>query len=63
MRSEKLYLQDIAAFRNIAVHAYFSIDWFIVWKATTKDAPELGCQAAEILKKEFPEGPKNSDRN
>ena len=32
---------DIVAFRNIAVHAYFSIDWSIVWKAATKNAPEL----------------------
>lgn len=26
---------DIVAFRNIAVHAYFAVDWTIVWSAAT----------------------------
>ncbi|MBL7141449.1 MAG: DUF86 domain-containing protein [Planctomycetes bacterium] len=40
---------DIIAFRNIAVHAYFSVDWSIVWVAATEDAPRLRRQLAEIL--------------
>jgi uncharacterized protein with HEPN domain len=46
---------DIVAFRNIAVHAYFSVDWAIVWIAATKDAPELRALVAEILANEYPE--------
>jgi uncharacterized protein with HEPN domain/predicted nucleotidyltransferase len=30
---------DIVGFRNIAVHAYFSVDWSIVWQAAASDAP------------------------
>ena len=32
---------DIVAFRNIAVHAYFSTDWQIVWITATLDVPAL----------------------
>ena len=47
--------RDIANFRNIAVHAYFSIDWLIVWFAATKDAPELRETVSRILAQDFPE--------
>jgi uncharacterized protein with HEPN domain len=43
----------ISAFRNIAVHAYFSVDWNIVWVAATKETPVLREQAQAILAKEF----------
>jgi uncharacterized protein with HEPN domain len=46
---------DIVGFRNIAVHAYFSVDWRIVWQAATSDAPELRKQVAEILRTTFPD--------
>jgi uncharacterized protein with HEPN domain len=46
---------DIVGFRNIAVHAYFSVDWKIVWFAATKDAPELRQRIAEIMSAEYPE--------
>lgn len=46
--------QDIAAFRNIAVHAYFSIEWPIVWVAAAEEAPQLKQQAAEILEADYP---------
>lgn len=45
---------DIVAFRNIAVHAYFAVDWAIVWVAATRDALELKRKIAKILKREFP---------
>ncbi|MDX2033372.1 MAG: HepT-like ribonuclease domain-containing protein [Blastocatellia bacterium] len=45
----------ISGFRNIAVHEYFAVDWKIVWVGATKEAPILGAQINEILKKEFPE--------
>jgi uncharacterized protein with HEPN domain len=46
---------DIVAFRNIAVHAYFSVDWGTVWVAATEDAPALRKQVATILKAEYPD--------
>lgn len=45
---------DIVAFRNIAVHAYFSVDWAIVWVTATKDVPELRQAVVEILTSEYP---------
>ncbi len=40
---------DIVGFRNIAVHAYFSVDWKIVWVAATKDAPILRQMVVDLL--------------
>jgi len=45
--------RDIVAFRNIAVHAYFAVEWPIVWVAATEEAPLLRDQVAEILAQEF----------
>jgi len=42
--------RDIVGFRNIAVHAYFSVDWRIVWQAASWDTPQLREQVAEILR-------------
>src|ERR671924_539411 len=44
---------DIVAFRNIAVHAYFAVDWSIVWVAATQDAPQLRRTIADILAREY----------
>ncbi|MEK7404872.1 MAG: HepT-like ribonuclease domain-containing protein [Acidobacteriota bacterium] len=43
----------VVAFRNILVHAYFGIDWSIVWLAAGKQCPELSKQMAAILTDEF----------
>lgn len=43
------------AFRNIAVHAYFSVDWPTVWVAATDDAPALRTKVVAILAAEFPD--------
>ena len=40
---------DIVGFRNIAVHAYFSVDWTIVWVTATQDAPQIRRYVAAIL--------------
>jgi uncharacterized protein with HEPN domain len=45
----------IVAFRNILVHAYFSIDWQVVWRAATHDCPLLRAPIAEILRVDFPD--------
>jgi uncharacterized protein with HEPN domain len=44
---------EIVAFRNILVHAYFGIDWSVVWIAATTEVPVLRGQVAAILETEF----------
>jgi uncharacterized protein with HEPN domain len=44
----------MAGFRNIAVHAYFSVEWPIVWVAATEETPTLRRQIAMILERDFP---------
>ena len=46
--------KQIIGFRNIAIDAYFSINWEIVWVAATQNAPALREQVKEILQDEFP---------
>ncbi len=43
--------KDIVGFRNIAIHAYFAVDWKVVWVAATKDAPTLRSMVQEIIDK------------
>jgi uncharacterized protein with HEPN domain len=40
---------DIVAFRNVAVHEYFAVDWKIVWVTATKDVPVLQAQIKALL--------------
>lgn len=47
--------RDITAFRNIAVHAYFSVQWDIVWATAHDDVPTLRKQVLQILQSEPPE--------
>lgn len=49
--------RDIVGFRNIAIHAYFSVNWSIVWVAATTDAPALRTQILQVLATEFPHSP------
>lgn len=48
-RSVNIPWADIVGFRNIAVHAYFSVDWGIVWVTATRDIPQLRIQVQELL--------------
>ncbi|TAK34989.1 MAG: DUF86 domain-containing protein [Chloroflexota bacterium] len=59
-RHPEIEWQDIVGFRNIAVHAYFSIDWDLVWMAAMRDAPILRSQVAGILEREY-SGPSLSE--
>jgi len=52
-RHPEIEWADIVAFRNIAVHAYFAVEWPIVWVAATQDAPELGEKVAHILATDY----------
>lgn len=42
---------DIVAFRNIAVHEYFAVDWRIVWVTATQEVPDLRRQILLLLEK------------
>jgi uncharacterized protein with HEPN domain len=35
--------------RNLLVHAYFSVDWDIVWTTATESVPDLGARVAAII--------------
>ena len=53
-RHEEVDWRGVVGFRNLSVHAYFAIDWRIVWSAATEHAPNLAQQVAQILKDEYP---------
>lgn len=42
---------DIIGFRNIAIHAYFSVNWRIVWTTATQDVPFLRKRIEALLAK------------
>ena len=44
---------QIVAFRNIIVHAYFGINWEVVWQSAAHLCPTLRTQVATILTAEF----------
>jgi uncharacterized protein with HEPN domain len=43
------------ALRHRIVHAYFDLDWQILWDAATDDIPEIHRQVLRILETEFSE--------
>lgn len=47
--------QQIVAVRHRIVHAYFDLDWQILWTAAMDDVPELRRQVGGILESEFGE--------
>ena len=47
--------RHIRAFRNLAVHRYFSVDWAVVWQIAQEEVPVLEEQAMGILRAEFPD--------
>jgi uncharacterized protein with HEPN domain len=47
--------RQIRAFRNFAVHKYFSVDWAVVWKIAQDEVPLLEEQAMTIMRAEFPD--------
>lgn len=46
---------QIVAVRHRIVHAYFDLDWQILWTAAMDDIPQLRKQISGILESEFPE--------
>jgi len=47
--------RQIVAVRHRIVHAYFDLDWQILWDAATSDIPELRKKVLNILTTEFSE--------
>ncbi len=46
---------DVVGFRNIAVHAYFDVNWSIVWITATQDVPTLRAKIVAIVAQEYPD--------
>lgn len=51
VRHADIPCSDVVAFRNIAVHASFAVDWRIVWFAVTRNAPALAERVGDLLEK------------
>lgn len=47
---------NVVAFRNLVIHAYFRVDWSIVWTTATQDVPGLRNSIAKIIQLESPGG-------
>lgn len=47
--------RHIRAFRNLAVHRYFVVDWAVVWQISQEEVPVLEEQVMGIMRAEFPE--------
>ena len=45
---------DMRRLRDLAVHAYHTVDWRIIWSTVTTDIPEVRNQITAILAAEFP---------
>ena len=47
--------RQIRAFRNLAVHKYFGVDWAVVWQICHDEVPLLEQQVLAIMRAEFPD--------
>lgn len=54
-RHHEVPWHQIVAVRHRIVHAYFDLDWQILWNAAMDDVPQLRKQIGGILESEFPE--------
>jgi uncharacterized protein with HEPN domain len=54
-RYSEIEWKSIIGFRNISVHAYFSVKWSIVWETATNDLESLRETVKKVLKNEFPD--------
>jgi uncharacterized protein with HEPN domain len=45
----KIPWRQARGMRNLLVHAYFSVDWEIVWRTATESVPKLAAQITAIL--------------
>ena len=47
--------REIRGFRNIAVHAYFSLGWDVVHEVATVNLPDMAPKVLALLRAEDPE--------
>jgi uncharacterized protein with HEPN domain len=52
-RHPEVSWRQIVSVRNRIVHAYFDLDWQILWVAAVEDIPALRRQITAILQSEF----------
>lgn len=48
-RAPAIPWQQVVGFRNYTVHAYFAMDWEIVWTTAVEDAPAIGSAVAALI--------------
>jgi len=48
-KHQEIEWADIIGFRNIVVHAYFAVDWSIVWTTAKHDIPDLKQKILTVL--------------
>ena len=46
--------RQVRAFRNLAVHKYFGVDWAVVWKIAQEEPAVLEAQVLAIIRTEYP---------
>jgi uncharacterized protein with HEPN domain len=49
LQNPKVPWVDMIAFRNFAVHEYFSVNWHIVWDTAIEDIPPIEKQIAKLV--------------
>lgn len=54
MRAADIPWTDAIGFRNFVVHAYFALDWEIVWITATQRAPTFVRQVRELMRQGIP---------
>ena len=54
-RHPEVAWRQIRAFRNLAVHKYFGVDWAVVWKIAQEEPALLETQVLAIVRAEYPE--------
>lgn len=48
-RAPQVPWKEIVGFRNVAVHAYFSVDWRVVYVTAIDDLPDLQRAVRQLL--------------
>lgn len=56
-RHPEVAWRSIIAFRNFAIHVYFSLDLAIVWTTATVNAPRLASLIDRIVDQEYHQEP------
>jgi len=46
--------RQVRAFRNLAIHKYFGVDWAVVWKIAQEEPAVLEAQVLTIMRAEYP---------